>query len=83
MPPDELEPERSLPGAVQAELGALVRGVAGPGGGGGGAAHLAGARAQHLAVIEHHPQSEGDQPRAERRPAVDGRVGDVPGGGGV
>ena len=83
MPPDELEAQCSLPAAVQPELGALVRRVAGPGGGGGGAADLAGAVAQHLAVIEHHPQSEGDQFGAERRPAVDGRVCDVSGGGGV
>ena len=83
VPPDELEAECSLPAAVQTELGALVRRVAGPGGGGGGAADLAGAGAQHLAVIEHHPQSEGDQSGAERRPAVDGRVGDVSGGGRV
>ena len=36
MPPDELKAECSLPAAVQTELGALVRRVAGPGGGGGG-----------------------------------------------
>ena len=33
------------------------------------AAHLAGAGAQHLPVIEHHPQSEGNQPGAQCRQA--------------
>ena len=80
VPPDKLEAECSLPAAVQPELGALVRGVPGPGRGGGGAAHLAGAGAQHLALVEHDPQPEGDELGAERGAAVDGAVGDVGGG---
>ena len=83
MPPDKLEAQGALPAAVQTELGALVTGVAGPGRGGGGAADLAGAGAQDLAVIEHHPQSEGDQSGAEGRPTVYCTVLDVSGGGGV
>ena len=72
MPPHKLKAQRSLPAAVQTELGALIGGVSGPGGGGSGTAHTAGARAQHLPVIEHHPQSEGDQSGTERCSAVDG-----------
>ena len=83
VPPDKLEAECSLPAAVQPELGALVRGVSGPGCGGGCPAHLAGAGTQHLAFIEHHPESEWDQLGAQRRAAVDGAVGDGGRGGRV
>ena len=83
VPPDKLEAECSLPAAVQPELGALVRGVSGPGCGGGCPAHLARAGAQHLAFIEHHPKSEWDQLGAQRRAAVDGAVRDVGGRCGV
>ena len=99
MPPDELEAERPLAAAVQPEGGALVRGVRRARRGAAGPAHLAAVRAEHLqggysaelarsqephlAVVEHDPESEGQEAGAERGAAVDRAVGDGGGGRGV